>query len=181
MIEMLRSGAAATLPLLPSLLRAGVNCGGGGSDGSTRRPRFLPPGSAAKTAGAAGVQDAADGAAAAAPASPSYSCSDSDSALAAAAAAAEGLAESPLVHAKRLADEFGLNEEQREVLAHVAGWASGRGGPPPVCLIHGPFGSGEVALGNALRGWLSWRGSEGCLEARLGAWPLCGALTRDLS
>lgn len=149
MIELLRSGAALTLPLLPHLLR--VLAGGS----ARQAPSPLPlPGPAA---------------AAAAPDSPSYSLSEEEGeedvhAASAAAAAADGLLESPLVQAERTSQRFGLNQEQAEVLQYVAAWAAigagggtggsaskrrgssgmaaGAGQPPPVCLVHGPFGSG---------------------------------------
>lgn len=153
MIDLLRSGAALTLPLLPSLLRARGSGSGGSVAAGARTPLQQRPGAAA------GVSEP-DG-------SPCYSCSDEEvdagMAAAAAAAAADGLLESPLVQAERISRQFGLNQEQAEVLQYVAGWASvGSGGggsaskrrgslgaataegqPPPICLVHGPFGSGE--------------------------------------
>ena len=149
MLELLHSGAALTLPLLPHLLSGP----GGVPSGATRLPSPAP----AAARGAANC-----------PSSPSYSLTeDEDDAAGAAAAAAatEGLVESPWVQAERIAQQFNLNQEQREVLQYVAGWAaiscgggssaskrrgstSGAaaavaGQPPPICLVHGPFGSGE--------------------------------------
>lgn len=156
MIDLLRSGAALTLPLLPHLLRAR---GSGGSTAAGWTPLH-------QRASPAGLPEA--------DASPCYSCSDEDgeaeeeesdavAAAAAAAAAADGMLESPLMQAERISRQFGLNQEQAEVLQYVAGWASVAGSsggtaskrrgsmgaaaaevqPPPVCLVHGPFGSGE--------------------------------------
>lgn len=158
MIDLLRSGAALTLPLLPHLLRARGG-GSGGSAGAGLTPLQQRP------SPAGGGTPALDG-------SPSYSCSDDGEedeaadmeAAAAAAVAADGLLESPLLQAERISQQFGLNQEQAEVLQYVAGWASvgssggssaskrrssmgaaaaAEGQPPPVCLVHGPFGSGE--------------------------------------
>lgn len=142
MIELLRGVAApVALPLLPHLLRA-------------RRP-----GPASAAVGAAPLQLAPP----AEPGSPTYSCSDEEGEVpppGAAPAAADGLAESPLVCAERVARRFRLNQEQAEVLAYVASWqmappstpssaakraaaAMAADRPPPICLVHGPFGSGE--------------------------------------
>ena len=173
MLELLRSGAPAAMPLLPHLLRAR-----GAGDGGSR------PGSSGLQAPSQQKQKQQFPAAqqeqelAAAPGSPCYSCSDAEDdaeVLAVASAAAEGLLESPLVQAERISKQFGLNEEQAEVMHYVAGWCSlgaarssgGAGGgsarkaaagaaaaaavaaegepqAPPVCLIHGPFGSGGL-------------------------------------
>ena len=166
MLDLLRSGAALTLPLLPHLLRA---------KGAAR------PGSSA-AGGGGGVQPAPALRAAEPPASPedpgsspSYSCTDEEEAAslaAAAGAAADGLLESPAVQAARIAQQFSLNQEQAEVLQYVAGWAAisagtgsaskrpgsgtsaAPGAPPPVCLVHGPFGSGaRLVEGEGCKAW----------------------------
>ena len=159
MSDLLRSGAPLTLPLLPHQLRARGR-GSSAAAGCTPLQQRPSP---------AGLPEA--------DASPCYSCSDEDgeaeeeesdavAAAAAAAAAADGMLESPLMQAERISRQFGLNQEQAEVLQCVAGWASIAGGsggsaskrrgsmgaaaaevqPPPVCLVHGPFGSGEQVV-----------------------------------
>lgn len=145
MIELLRSGAPAAMPLLTHLLRAKVGAGGA----------QLQQGSA----GGAGQQQEGQPAQ---PDSPCYSCSEDDGDVggpAPSGSSAEGLTESPLLQAERICRRFGLNQEQGEVLQYVASWCQPGGGtgsagtracgraaagvPPPICLVHGPFGSGE--------------------------------------
>ncbi len=143
MIELLRSGAPATMPLLSHLLRSKRS-----SEAPTGCASPVPPQQG--IAGSVnqpqqGQQLEAD--------SPCYSCSDAEAAVGPAAGGGtdDGLAESPLLQADRICQRFGLNQEQAEVLQYVASWCqsgggaggTGTGAPPPVCLVHGPFGSGE--------------------------------------
>ena len=67
------------------------------------------------------------------------------------------------MQADRIIQRFNLNEEQAEVVQYVASWChpgSGSSGgsaskaarvaaerAPPVCLCHGPFGSGKLSQG----------------------------------
>jgi hypothetical protein len=196
MVDLLASTAAASLPLMPHLLRPPHSS----TAGSSRlAPPVQPAALGTVTGGGvlAGAESAAagDGAATASVAqadlcqqqtaqeqqeqqqqaasgqnrqqaaavlsdSPCYSLTDSEEPLAAAAAAAapaNGVvldSDSPLVQAQRLARQFGLNKEQQEVMEYVAGWAGGGdsaaaaaaaagSAAPPICLVHGPFGSGE--------------------------------------
>lgn len=59
--------------------------------------------------------------------------------------------------AAEVTTRFQLNEEQQEVLGHVAAWflPGGVSKPLPVCLVHGPFGSGKSTLLVALIHFLS--------------------------
>lgn len=163
MLDLLNSGELPKLPLLPHLLQAPLLLHllqAGGPAASRGAPLLPPAGTSSRSVGQGGG-------AAAAPVSPSYSCSEEEEgdeeAVAAAAAAADGLLESPLMQAEAMARRFNLNPEQVEVLQYVAGWCSpgssrssggssglgsagkaavAAGSPPPVCLVHGPFGSG---------------------------------------
>ncbi|KAL4457552.1 hypothetical protein ABPG75_012417 [Micractinium tetrahymenae] len=156
MIELLRSGAPATMPLLTHLLRATP---GSAAPGSAVAPS--PP-----QQGATGSANQEQKGQPAEPDSPCYSCSDDEEAGVPppGGGAADGLAESPLLVAERICQRFGLNQEQSEVLQYVASWCQPGGGgsggsaskargggaagqaPPPVCLVHGPFGSGKSTL-----------------------------------
>ena len=166
MIDLLRGSAfPSALPLLPHLLR---------SRGAALAPSRLPGPSAAAgqplVQAEAGPEDPLGDFG-----SPCYSCTDDDVVLPAPAvaeaveavgAAADGLEESPLLQAERIIQQFSLNQEQGEVLQYVASWQMAPGSAacagaskrqassaatgnqtPPVCLVHGPFGSGEVGGG----------------------------------
>lgn len=178
MIELLRGSAApAALPLLPHLLRARRQGPGGATAAvASHEPPQLAPLAAAG--------------------SPTYSCTDDEAeppSPAAAAAAADGLAESPLTCAERIARQFGLNQEQAEVLAYVASWqmaapgppgSTGRAAaaaaaaadrPPPICLVHGPFGSGACRGHGMVCCRLPIPGCVSCLPPA--ARPCCTCLT----
>ena len=45
-----------------------------------------------------------------------------------------------------VAEEFGLNLEQTAVLQQCDGWRSAAAGASPICVVHGPFGSGKSSL-----------------------------------
>lgn len=166
MIDLLRGSAApSALPLLPHLLR---------SRGAALAPSRLPGPSAAAgqplVQPEAGLEDPLGDFG-----SPCYSGTDDDEvlpapavaeALEAVGVAADGLEESPLLQAERIIHQFSLNQEQGEVLQYVASWQMAPGSAasagaskwqassaatgnqtPPVCLVHGPFGSGEIGGG----------------------------------
>lgn len=45
--------------------------------------------------------------------------------------------------------EFGLNPDQAGAVCHVDRWIQdtpGQNSRPPICLVHGPFGSGKSTL-----------------------------------
>lgn len=153
MIELLRSGAPATMPLLAHLLRAKLSAAASGGGAPPSPPQQAVAGRIDQLQEGQPLQ----------PDSPCYSCTDDEDAggPATACGTADGLAESPLLQAERICRRFGLNQEQAEVLQYVASWcqpgsASAGGGvvtaqggaaaqaPPPICLVHGPFGSGEA-------------------------------------
>ena len=45
-----------------------------------------------------------------------------------------------------VAEQFKLNEEQTAVLQQCDGWRHAAMGGSPVCVVHGPFGSGKSSL-----------------------------------
>ena len=45
-----------------------------------------------------------------------------------------------------VAEQFNLNLEQTSVLQQCDGWGSAATGATPVCVVHGPFGSGKSSL-----------------------------------
>eukprot|EP00210_Caulerpa_lentillifera_P007831 g7473.t1 len=46
----------------------------------------------------------------------------------------------------QIGSDFQLNEQQLEVLIRVSNWTSDPEPDPPICLIHGPFGTGKSSL-----------------------------------